>query len=94
MRIVESGIQTPLRIKSVINSQLCVLLRIVVGLVNAKNGNSYSNATLLNMTVDYAATNCITLWAKGDNLLAQRYEINKGYVMPRATFMAGVKVKL
>jgi iron complex outermembrane receptor protein len=45
------------------------------------------------MTVDYAATKGITLWAKGDNLLAHRYEINKGYVMPRATFMAGVKVK-
>lgn len=61
--------------------------------VDAKNGNTYTNATLLNMTVDYAATKCITLWAKGDNLLAHRYEINKGYVMPRATFMAGVKVK-
>ena len=61
--------------------------------VDAKNGNTYTNATLLNMTVDYAATKGITLWAKGDNLLAHRYEINKGYVMPRATFMAGVKVK-
>ena len=62
--------------------------------VDAKNGNTYTNATLLNMTVDYAAAKGITLWAKGDNLLAHRYEINKGYVMPRATFMAGVKVKL
>ena len=56
--------------------------------------DNYSNATLLNMTVDYAATNCITLWAKGDNLLAQKYETYQGYVMPRATFMAGVKMKL
>lgn len=62
--------------------------------IDAKNGNSYTNATLLNMTVDYAATKGITLWAKGDNLLAHRYEINKGYVMPRATFMAGVKVRM
>jgi iron complex outermembrane receptor protein len=62
--------------------------------LDAKNGNTYTNATLLNMTVDYAATKGITLWAKGDNLLAHRYEINKGYAMPRATFMAGVKVKL
>ena len=61
--------------------------------VDAKNGNTYTNATLLNMTVDYAATKGITRGAKGDNLLAHRYEINKGYVMPRATFMAGVKVK-
>ena len=44
------------------------------------------------MTVDYAATKGITLWAKGDNLLAHRYEINKGYAMPRATFKFGVRV--
>lgn len=62
--------------------------------IDAKNGNSYTNATLLNMTVDYALTKGITLWAKGDNLLAHRYEINKGYVMPRATFMADVKVRM
>ncbi len=61
---------------------------------NAKTGDSYENATLLNMTVDYALMKNITLWAKGENLLAQKYEINKGYVMPRATFMAGVKVKM
>jgi hypothetical protein len=36
----------------------------------------------------------ITLWAKGDNLFACKYETYKGYAMPRATFMAGVKVKL
>ena len=62
--------------------------------VNAKTGNSYEKATLLNITVDYALMKNITLWAKGDNLFACKYEINKGYVMPRATFMAGVKVKL
>lgn len=34
----------------------------------------------------------LQLWVKGDNLLAQCYEINAGYPMPRATFMAGVNV--
>jgi iron complex outermembrane receptor protein len=29
---------------------------------------------------------------RGENLLAQRYEINAGYPMPRATFMAGANV--
>lgn len=32
------------------------------------------------------------LWLKGENLLAQRYEINQGYPMPRATVMAGVNL--
>jgi hypothetical protein len=28
----------------------------------------------------------------GENLLAQSYEINLGYPMPRATFMGGVNI--
>jgi iron complex outermembrane receptor protein len=49
---------------------------------------------LLNMSVNYHLNNIVTLWANGGNLLAQRYQINYGYPMPRATFMAGVNVKL
>lgn len=48
---------------------------------------------LLNIAVSYQAARCMTLWARGENLLAQRYEINYGYPMPRATFMAGIKLK-
>ena len=50
------------------------------------------NAWLLNASVTYAATRNISLWARGENLLAQKYEINLGYPMPRATFMGGVSV--
>lgn len=32
------------------------------------------------------------VWVRGENLLAQRYEINAGYPMPRATVFAGLKV--
>ncbi len=49
---------------------------------------------LLNMSVNYHLNNIVTLWANGENLLAQRYQINYGYPMPRATFMAGVNVRL
>lgn len=49
--------------------------------------------TLLNLTLSYQAASQVKLWVKGDNLLAQRYEINAGYPMPRATFMAGLNVK-
>ncbi|MBQ9465969.1 MAG: TonB-dependent receptor [Muribaculaceae bacterium] len=52
------------------------------------------NFTLVNATVSFAAARCLTLWLRGDNLLAQRYEINAGYPMPRATFMAGATLRL
>ena len=51
------------------------------------------NFTLLNASINYAATKAFSLWVRGENLLAQKYEINLGYPMPRATFMAGVKVR-
>ena len=47
---------------------------------------------LLNANVTYAATRNVSLWARGENLLAQKYEINLGYPMPRATFMGGVSL--
>ena len=47
---------------------------------------------LLNANVNYQATKNVALWARGENLLAQKYEINLGYPMPRATFMGGVNV--
>ena len=50
------------------------------------------NVALLDASVTYAATRNISLWARGENLLAQKYEINLGYPMPRATFMGGVSI--
>ena len=47
---------------------------------------------LLNATVNYALSRNVGLWLRGENLLAQSYEINFGYPMPRATFMGGVNV--
>ncbi|MCD8319124.1 MAG: TonB-dependent receptor [Paraprevotella sp.] len=47
---------------------------------------------LLHATVSYKACKNLEIWAKGDNLLAQRYEINYGYPMPKATFMGGLNV--
>lgn len=50
------------------------------------------NFCLLNASITYAATKALSLWVRGENLLAQKYEINLGYPMPRATFMGGVSV--
>ena len=48
---------------------------------------------LLNASITYAALKNVSLWARGENLLAQKYEINKGYPMPKATIMGGVSLK-
>ena len=52
------------------------------------------NFCLLNASVSYALNSHLSLWVRGENLLAQEYEINLGYPMPRATFMGGVNIRL
>ena len=52
------------------------------------------NFCLLNATINYSVCKNLGLWVRGENLLAQRYEINLGYPMPRATFMGGVNIHL
>ena len=68
-------------------------LQYVSGLFTQVGDNEQKeNFLLLNATVSYRLLNNLALWVRGENLLAQRYEINAGYPMPRATFMAGVNV--
>nr|WP_259319406.1 TonB-dependent receptor [Phocaeicola dorei] len=47
---------------------------------------------LWNLRASFRAAKWLDIWARGENLLAQRYEINAGYPMPRATAMAGVNI--
>lgn len=66
----------------------------VCGLYTAIGDNEHTEAfTLLNATVSYAICHHVTLWLKGDNLLAQRYEYIAGMPMPKATFMAGLNLE-
>ena len=51
------------------------------------------HASLLHMTLGYRVCPQLKIWAKGENLLAQQYEINEGYPMPKATFMGGVSLE-
>ncbi len=46
---------------------------------------------LLNINANYKLANWLQIWLRGENLLAQKYEINLGYPMPKATFMAGAR---
>ena len=47
---------------------------------------------LWNMRVRYRFAPWLHFWVRGENLLAQRYEINFGYPMPKATAMIGVQI--
>lgn len=67
----------------------------VCGLYTAVGAEEQKESfTLVNATVDYRVNAHLTLWAKGDNLLAQRYELVLGNPMPKATFMGGVTLTL
>ena len=45
---------------------------------------------LWNLTATCRVAHGVSVFARGENLLAQRYEVNYGYPMPRATAMAGI----
>lgn len=47
---------------------------------------------LWNLRASFRAAKWLDIWARGENLLAQRYEINAGYPMPRATVMGGMNI--
>ncbi len=52
------------------------------------------NATLLDAFVSYQAAQQILLYVRGENLLAQRYELISGLPMPRATAFAGIRITI
>ena len=47
---------------------------------------------LWNLRASFRAAKWLDIWARGENLLAQKYEINAGYPMPRATVMGGMNI--
>lgn len=47
---------------------------------------------LWNVRANYRLVRYAHLFVKGENLLAQHYEINAGFPMPKATFMGGVNI--
>ena len=59
--------------------------------VTPKNTASY---VLWNARVTYKVLPWLNIYAIGENLLAQKYEVNYGYPMPRATVIGGVDISL
>lgn len=50
------------------------------------------NFVLWNLRGQVQVCKYVNLWVRGENLLAQRYEINAGYPMPLATAVGGIDV--
>lgn len=57
---------------------------------SGKGENIQENFLLWNLRASYRLSNAASVWARGGNLLGQRYEINAGYPMPKITLMVGV----
>ena len=64
----------------------------VDGLYKSIAPEEKGNYVLWNLKASYAISKHLSLWARGENLLAQQYEMMSGYPMPKATFMGGVQV--
>lgn len=57
-----------------------------------RSAGTTEDFVLWNLRASLRVGRCISLFARGENLLAQRYEINAGYPMPRATVFGGVSL--
>lgn len=57
-----------------------------------KQNTQQEDFCLWNLRANYRIGRNVGIFVKGENLLAQRYEINRGYPMPKATFMSGINL--
>lgn len=68
-------------------------LQYVAGLYKELDPEETEDFLLWNVRGFFRVLDGFDVWVKGENLLAQRYEINAGFPMPKATVMAGVNIK-
>lgn len=61
-------------------------------ITNAQGTETTEDFVLWNLCGQFRVLKWLDIWARGENLLAQRYEINAGYPMPRATVMGGINL--
>jgi len=68
-------------------------MQYVAGLYKKLDPEETEDFLLWNVRGAFRVLDGFDVWVKGENLLAQRYEINAGFPMPKATVMAGVNIK-
>lgn len=70
-------------------------LQYIAGLYTAVGDDpTQEDFVLWNLRASFRVCKRLGIWARGENLLAQKYEINAGYPMPKATVMAGFNLVL
>ena len=69
-------------------------LQYVAGLYTSTSPVQKEDFLLWNVRSSFKVCKWLNLWARGENLLAQEYEINAGYPMPGATVVAGFDIRL
>ena len=69
-------------------------LQYVAGLYTSTSPVQKEDFLLWNLRGSFKVSKWLELWARGENLLAQKYEINAGYPMPGATVVAGFDIRL
>lgn len=67
-------------------------VQLLQGLVTQTSPLSEENVLLWNCDLGFTIARQCRLYLRAENILAQRYEINAGYPMPRATLHGGVKL--
>ena len=70
-------------------------LQYIAGLYTAVGDNpQQENFVLWNLRGSFRICKWLNIWVRGENLLVQKYEINAGYPMPRATVMGGFNINI
>ena len=64
----------------------------ISGLYTSISPKNKKDFVLWNLRTSYHLSSFANLFVRGENLLAQRYEINAGYPMPKATITGGIKM--
>lgn len=67
-------------------------IQYIKGLYTSVNPAATENFILWNLRASYRLCEYASLYVRGENLLAQRYEIMAGYPMPKATFLGGINL--
>lgn len=67
-------------------------LQYVGGLYKSINPDGQEDFVLWNIQGAYRLNDHLRFWMRGENLLAQEYEVMNGYPMPKLTVMGGIKL--
>ena len=69
-------------------------IQYIKGLYTDITSKSKEAFVLVELKAEYSICKSLALYVKGENILAQQYEIMAGYPMPKATFIGGIKLKM